>query len=195
MGLKVQLITAPSKEPVSVSEIKNQLRIEDTDEDSLIEGLIVAAREIAEQILRKALITQTWKLYLDDFPSHDCIKLPFPKLQSVSWIKYYDENNTLTTWASSNYEVDAVDVPGRIVLAQSASWPSVYDRINPVEIQFVCGYGDDAVDVPAAIRLAIKHIVAHWFEHREPFVAGLAVNEVPVTFRRILMPYRFLEVK
>lgn len=195
MGLKTLLDIAPTAEPVSVSEIKGMLRIEDSDEDTLITGLIVAARELAEKILRRAIINQTWLLYLDDFPKHNYIKLPYPKLQSVTWIKYYDTNNTLTTLNSSAYQVDAIDTPGQVVLTFNESWPNVYDGINPVEIKFICGYGANASSVPSAIKLAIKHLVAHWFEHREPYAAGVEVKEVPITFERILMPYRFLEVK
>ena len=52
------------------------------------------------------------------------------------------------------------------------------------------GYGDEASDVPAPIRHAIKLLVAHWFEQREPVVLGSAPQEVPGTVAGLLLPYR-----
>jgi len=51
-------------------------------EDSLITDLITTAREHVEDILRRKLITQTWKYYLDEWPKVNYIKLPFGNLQS-----------------------------------------------------------------------------------------------------------------
>ena len=62
--------------------------------------------------------------------------------------------------------------------------------LNAYEIAFTAGYGDEASDVPAPIRQALKLLVAHWFEHREPVVLGEAPQEVPATIASLLSPYR-----
>jgi len=63
-------------EPVTLAEAIQHCRFEvpETDpiypaETALIQSLITAARRYAETKLRSALITQTWVLYLDSFPS------------------------------------------------------------------------------------------------------------------------------
>jgi hypothetical protein len=63
-------------EPVSLDEAKLHCRFEvpDTDpiyarEADFISSLIFAARRYCETKLRSALVTQTWVLYLDSFPS------------------------------------------------------------------------------------------------------------------------------
>jgi hypothetical protein len=63
-------------EPVTLEEALTQIRFEipSTDpvfatETSLVHRLIAAARRHCETRLRSALITQTWILYLDSFPS------------------------------------------------------------------------------------------------------------------------------
>ncbi len=75
------LVTAPATEPVSLAEAKLHLRVETgmTDDDTLISALIVAARQVAETITRRALITQVWKLVLDQFPA------PGVNVGSANW--------------------------------------------------------------------------------------------------------------
>jgi uncharacterized phiE125 gp8 family phage protein len=76
-----QLVTAPSVEPVSLAEAKLHLRVETsmTDDDTLIQALIVSARTLGEQITRRAFITQQWKLVLDQFPA------PGQNIGSANW--------------------------------------------------------------------------------------------------------------
>lgn len=56
-------------EPVQLADAKAQARVEFDDDEVLIGALITAARKFAEARLRSALITQTWTLMLDSFPS------------------------------------------------------------------------------------------------------------------------------
>jgi hypothetical protein len=44
--------------------------------------------------------------------------------------------------------------------------------------------------VPEPIRHAVKLLVTHWFEHREPVVLGQLAQEVPATVAGLLLPYR-----
>jgi uncharacterized phiE125 gp8 family phage protein len=62
--------------------------------------------------------------------------------------------------------------------------------LNAFEVAFTAGYGDEASDVPEPLRHAIKLLVAHWFEQREPVVLGAAAQEVPATVAGLLLPYR-----
>ena len=77
MGLT--LITAPAIEPVTVAEVKEHLRIDEDDEDALLTTFIEVAREYCEGYQNKAYITQTWDLWLDDFPDSP-FKIPLPPL-------------------------------------------------------------------------------------------------------------------
>jgi hypothetical protein len=62
-------ITLPTTEPVSLLEAKAHARIEYPDDDSLVSGLITSARIYCETALRSVLMTQSWTLMLDSFPS------------------------------------------------------------------------------------------------------------------------------
>ena len=185
------LVTGPASEPVSVEEAKAHLRVDGSDDDAYIGTLITTARSHVETITRRALITQTWKLVLDDWPD-DVLELYLPPLVSVSSLTYKDADGDTQTFASSNYVVDADSVPGRLCLADDASWPS--DDLYPmgaVQIQYVAGYGD-ADEVPQPIKSAILLLVGHYYENREAALVaqGANVQELPIGIEALLSSYR-----
>lgn len=186
------LITAPATEPLVVEEVRNHLRVDDNDEDLLIEGLITAVRENVEAYLRRPLITQTWDLYLDSWPASSRIKLPLPPLQSVTHVKYTDIDDVEETLSSDDYHVDTVSTPGEIVLRYGESWPTATLRTsNPIVVRFVCGYGD-ASDVPQSIKQAMLLIIGHHFENRE-ITAPITINKVPESADSLLWMKRYME--
>ena len=88
-----------------------------------------------------------------------------------------------------DYEVDAVAVPGRLVL--SATAPVVVGKaINGIEIDVTAGYGPSSVDVPAPLRQAVMMLVAHWYEHRGAVGHDMAGAVPPHGFDALIAPYR-----
>lgn len=177
--------TAPAEEPVTSAEAKAHLRVTHTDDDTAIAAMIVAAREHLDGndgTLGRALVTQTWDLSLDSFPSE--IVLPLPPLQSVTSVTYVDTNGDTQTLATSGYEVD---VAGGRIRATDAGWPDTDDCYNAVTVRFVCGYGL-ADDVPQAIKHAMLLMIGGMYAFRESLSEG-AVVETP-TVKALLRPYR-----
>jgi len=184
--VSLTLITPPAAEPVALVDAKSHLRVDTTDEDTLITALITAAREWAEEIQARAYITQTWELVLDEFPESDEIRLPRPPLLSVVSVKYKDESGSETTWDASNYIVDTDREPGRLVLAANKSWPLVtlYPAAG-IRVRFTAGFGTTADDIPERIKAAIKLLLGHLYEHREA-VSETRLNEIPLGAKRLL---------
>lgn len=189
------LTTAPSAEPLATDDTpsakynaKDHLRVDASDDDDLIAQLIVAVRRHAEQVLSRALITQTWTAYYDAFPAE--IELPMPPLQSVTSVKYVDTSGSEQTVSADDYTVDTDREPGRIVPAYGESWPATRDQINAVYVKYVCGYGDLASDVPDDIVAALKLLLGHYYEHREGVIVGTIASELPSSARVLLAPYR-----
>ena len=180
------LVTGPSVEPVTVTDLKNQLELDvaDTTKDTQIELYITAAREMVEQYTGLALITQVWKLTLDHWPNDrqewwsgtrqgsidelmqsgraSQIMLPRYPLQSVDTINSDDVAVTI----ANVFIVDTQQKPGRLIVKRGATWPVALDNANGIDIQYTAGYGADSSDVPAAIRLAIIQMASYMFEHR-----------------------------
>src|SRR5512134_4027569 len=96
--MNLRVITPPTVEPVSVETAKLFLRVDGTDEDTLITSLVMGARETGEELARRAFITQTLEMIVDDWPPKFVLALMRPPLQSVVSVKYYDRGNIEATW-------------------------------------------------------------------------------------------------
>lgn len=189
--MRIVEVTAPTIEPLTLTEAKKHLIVETTDDDVYINSLIKAARRQVETITRRALITQTWDLYLDDFPGWDgYIEVPKGTLQSVTSITYVDENGTSQTLSSSNYQVSTAGAPGRITPAYELDWPVTRDIMDAVIIRFVAGYGDSASDVPDDIRHAMKMIISNMYDNREPVIIGTTASIMPMGVDSLLATHR-----
>ena len=167
MNYELKLITAPSVFPILLADARAHLRITSTAEDTIITELCKLATEIAENRLARRLITQTWEQYHDEFPNDDFIEIKYPPLQSITSIKYYDEDNVLQTLSSANYVVNIIKDPGRVRLIQGETFPSTYTKDNAVIIKFVCGYGTAYTNIPHSIFAALKLLISYFFENRE----------------------------
>jgi uncharacterized phiE125 gp8 family phage protein len=184
------MTAGPAAEPISLAEAKAHLRIDGNDEDALLASLIAAARMAVERTLSLALITESWSLYLDGWPRSGTIVLPIQPAQAVTAVRVYDPDDEPATVNSETYSVDVLSEPARLVLSAGAVQLSPARLLNAFEVAFTAGYGDEASDVPEPLRHAIKLLVAHWFEQREPVVLGAAAQEVPATVAGLLLPYR-----
>lgn len=184
MGIKV--ITAPVLEPVTLAEAKAQCRIDVATEDALITSYISAARRLCERIDWRAYLTQTLEVWLDDWPSGDVLTIPRPPLQSVTSVKYYDEDNVEATFPSASYYVDTVSEPGRVVLNSDYDWPSVTLRpVNAVVVRFVAGW-TSAANVPETIKQAVLLVVGHWYEDREAVLVGMVSKSIEFGVKNLL---------
>jgi len=190
--MSLTIVTPPAEEPVTLTEAKNHLRVDLSDDDSLISALIVAAREHAEAITRRAFITQTLKLSMDAFPvNNGPIYVPMPPLQSVNSLKYFDTDGVEQTLTEgTDYLVDNESEPGRITPAPDTGWPATQNRPNAVSVEFVAGFGD-ASKVPQGIKQAILLMVGHWYENREAVtMQGNNAGELPMAVDSLLMMHR-----
>lgn len=159
----LRVVVPPAVEPVSLETLKTFLRVDVTDDDALIMALAKGARETGEELARRAFITQTLEMTLDDWPPKFVQGLMRPPLQSVVWVKYYDENNVEATW--TDYTVDARSEPGRIHFNSTPGTTLL--ESGGIVIRYVAGYGDDASAVPQRIIDAILALTAYRYENRE----------------------------
>lgn len=180
----------PTREPVSIAEARQHCRIDHTDEDDYIAGLIVAARSWCEDYCRRSFMTRTIEMKRPRFRSP--MDLPRGPVQSVSSVQYQDSDDATQTLSADVYELAADPVMARVVLRSSQSWPTTADVEHPVTITYVSGYGDLSADVPATIRQAIKMMVGQLYEYREPIVTGTSIAHVPMAVESLLAPYRVL---
>ena len=188
------MTAAPAAEPISLAEAKAHLRIDADDEDELLSSLIVTARRFVERTMARALITQDWSLYLDAWPRNGTLVLPIAPVQEVTAVRVHDPGGMPTDVDEESYAADTLSEPARLLLAGSGVQLLPARLLNAYEVAFTAGYGEEASDVPEPIRQALKLLVAHWFEQREPVVLGEVPEEVPATVASLLLPYRLVRL-
>ena len=194
-------VTAPANEPITLVQARDHLRLTATGspathaDDTYVTALIAAARRWCEGFTQRAIITQTWDWFLDGFEDGDgadkgILEVPKPPLISVTTIKYLDSAGSQQTWASSKYRVDSDSQPGRISPAFGEAYPAVRGVMGDVEVRLVAGYGADDTAVVDDLLQAMKIVMAHWYEHREPIITGTIVASVPMSAEYLARPHQ-----
>jgi len=198
--------TAPTEEPLSLQEVKEYLRVEDSTDERVVRPMIEAARQFAEEHIGRALMQQTLTLTVDTILDIDdplwegmrtapdlnyyknYIILPKAPVQSVTSVKTYDDADTATTFAASKYYVDTAREPSRIVLRNGETFPSALRVANAIEVIYVAGY-TSAYAVPQPIRLGMLQHIAHMYEHRGDMGEYLQARQIPNMIKMLYAPY------
>jgi uncharacterized phiE125 gp8 family phage protein len=179
-----KVTTAPVNEPWTLAEVKSYLKIDDSNEDSMLNTLIKGARMVAESYLNQGLITQTVTEKLDRL-GDPTIYLSVSPVLAVSSFQYANSENTTATFAATDYVVDTFSKPARLNLGYGKTWPTLYGNINDVTITYTVGYGTESSAVPFQIRQAILLMVADTYENRQDYV-----KKLPTASQYLLDQYR-----
>jgi hypothetical protein len=125
-GLVVE--TQPAREPLTVIEVRDALRLDDDVDETLVMSFIIAAREWAENYTGRALITRTMQQWMDGFVPVDMplwegwktgpdvvnyknhIELALAPAVSVSSISYFTDSG------SDDLEYDVTVVDGKFAI-------------------------------------------------------------------------------
>lgn len=190
----LELVTPAVELPVTLTEAKEHLRVDSSDEDDLITSLIYAATDFVSGrngYTGRALLPQTWNAYFAKFSD---IELPLPPCISVASVTYKDTDSASQTLATSVYTVNTARHPALINLKPNQTWPETDESWDAVRVQFSCGYanGSPAREaIPYSIKAAIKLVIGDLYQNRE---GGNLVNgaryEINPTVKALLNPYR-----
>ena len=203
--MPLQLLTPPAAEPVSLAEAKLHLRVDFADDDALITSLISAARQAAETLTGRQLVTARWKLVLDSFPGPSLMGVPagsmfslpghailLPKcpVQSVFATEYLDMSGASQTMPPAEYTVDTACEPARVTPVFGRIWPISLPQIGAVEVTYDAGYGP-AASVPEGLKSWIKLRVGSLYAHREEVALLTRGSIAPLPFiDGLLDPYK-----
>ncbi|WP_375449548.1 phage head-tail connector protein [uncultured Devosia sp.] len=180
------LLAGPAEEPVSLAEAKAFLKVEDTAEDGLITTLIGAARLHIEGVTGRALLAQTWRMVLDQWPDNRVVRLPVGPFINLVEINAYDDGGGVHPVPLAQVFAE----PDRLLLPVTvAGMPGLRER-QGLEIDYVAGFGNEPGDVPADIRQALLVLVAYWFEHRDAVIVAGSGSVVPTGFDLLVARHR-----
>jgi uncharacterized phiE125 gp8 family phage protein len=182
------IVTQPAIEPVTAAEFKAQVR-DDALTDAEALAWVTTARAYIEEMNNFAIITQTWRLALDRWPSgrekwwdgvrqgsrtelygpssFSDVPLPRYPLQSITSVTTFDTGDNATAVAVADiFNVDTYRTPGRLALRFGQTWPIALRETNAIVIDYAAGYGSAAGDVPAPIKQGILLMAASLYENR-----------------------------
>lgn len=193
------VITAPTTYPLSIDDVKGQTNAESGDFDAKIAGYIAAATTLVEGFVGRALITRTYRGFMDCWPRDrrwgcqaNSFDLPYGPLQSVTSIKTYDDSDVATTLDPATYYVDTGSLVGRIVRRVAATWTDPDRAANGIEVNWIAGFGNDPTNVPPQYKHAMMLLASHWLEHPDAVVgvdARDSAKELPLGVAELLRPY------
>ncbi len=175
----------PLAEPVTLAELKAHLRIDAGDEDDLLESLIRVSRAHLEAFTGVALMTQGFRLLLDDWPRGEVIQLMKTPVQTIDAILVYDADGVAQTLDLSGLLLDAAARPARLVVRQRQR-PS--QPINGIEIEFTAGFGS-GTEVPPELKRAILIHAAHLYEFRGAVTPDMQPASIPPGYERLIAPW------
>lgn len=198
LDYQLELVTGPASEPLTLAEAKLHSRVDVSDDDTLITRLIVAMRQVAEVKLKRRLVSQTWDLTLDAWPSpryrdgrlRESLYVPLSStaeigeelggnvpLQSVTSITYLDANRATQTVSPTDYRV-VPGIPGRIFPVTGKSWPAVLREPAVITIRFVCGFASASDPRLECVKEWMLMNLGTFYDNRESVVVGSAVTPI-----------------
>lgn len=180
----LQLVTAPASLPVSLATVREHLSIasDDTTFDTTLTRLIAESTKKVENYLGRALINRKYIWWEDSLPikPEGYIEIPMPPTVATDFaFEYYDADDVLTTWSSSEYQTDFVSQPARIKPKSGYSFPTLGSRLNALKVTITCGYGTEEASIPEPIVGAICTFVANRFLTREDVAPGVTFGKLP----------------
>lgn len=189
------LVNNPTTKVVTYTEIKEQLRIDSNDEQSLLEAYIDAATDMAENYCNRHFITHQYKLYFNEkvprasliFPNCTLVDVDAttdPVAAAKRPVNWTDANGTAQE--SDKAYIDAFSNPSLVYLSSDFPSTTLKDNAaNTFYFWFNTGYGEASSDVPEAIKQAIKLIVADMYYFRED-----RKRAFPMASQILLQPYK-----
>ena len=201
--------TAETEYAITLAELKAQVKVEDSNDDTVLTIIQKASHAWAREYTQRSLTTRTLELFIDSvYPKDKVLKegiylgvdldltrrgigLPFSPVASVTSVQSFDDSNNATTFVSTKYHLDSASVPSKVVLKNGENFPTATRAVNGIKVTYVAGYGASSA-VPQDIKSACLIYGAYLYEHRGDRVFSGAdhVQSAPYIATQLLQPYR-----
>ncbi|ABI59713.1 head-tail connector protein [Nitrosomonas eutropha] len=167
-------VTPPVDQPLSLTQVRDHLRLTVVDDDPVLTGLIAAACDMCEAQTGRALMPQEWAVT----ESEQCRfiylrKLPVTAITSVKHIDDYGDELAIDP-AEYRLTNPSDSAPAWVEFSEDAAIPAG----GILRVVFACGYTDvDAV--PQALKQWMLLQIGHWYMNRESVNIGNITSLLP----------------
>lgn len=147
---------------ISLTDAKNYIRIDTTQDDTLIGWMIEAAHTAAENYMSRDIIAKARTYYLD-YSDSGFIDVPFGPVASVDAVTVKDVSVAFTVYGLGDPMVEIEPLGSNI------------------KIDFTTEGMSDGL-----LKQALLMMVSTYYDNRTDFVTGQTVNEVPSASAKLL---------
>jgi uncharacterized phiE125 gp8 family phage protein len=131
------------------------------------------------------LVAQLWRLSMDAWPDGDIV-IPLAPLRQVNALRVFGADNVgvsipPTTWT--------IDLPSQRVRVIPPPRPPGRP-FGGCEVDVVVGISANADGVPAPLRIALRMLVARWYERRGDAESDSRFETMPAEIAALIAPYR-----
>lgn len=177
---------------VSAATLKQNLRVDFDDDDTLIESMLDAATNYLERATGVRL--QGASEVTDTYPEFfDKLHLNYWPVQSVTSVTYTDDGGDSQTVDSGTYYLwDRRYARSCVVIHPDYAWPS--DAIlkeNAVTVTYQAGF-ESLSDIPKSLIQAIILLASHWYINRETVTIGTLTKNVEFSLEALLSSHKLL---
>jgi uncharacterized phiE125 gp8 family phage protein len=173
----VTTTVAPSATIVTLQAAKDYLRVDYSEDDTLITSLIDTARIRLEQYAAVAMSPRTLKVvaYVDEF-----IELPYAPINTISLVEYWD-GAAWVTLELGNYRVIG-DTYKKVYFTSPI--------MSDFRFTYTCGYAT----TPESMKTALLKMVGDLYEYRESSVESSKPSANLTTAYELMKPYKRVSI-
>lgn len=191
--ISAERITDAQTEPIEVDAAKEYIRfpIDERDQDGNVQTWIKAARQKLEKDIGVALLPQTWRATIEQFPSYrQSLYLPVWPVQSITSFVYVDRDGATQDLilSPSNFILASRSRPAQLGLIETATWPTDFRKFHPGTLEFVAGWSQ-VDDIPADLIMAMLKLIGDFAGFRESSIAGQSMAPVPQSYDELIAPW------
>lgn len=164
-----KIISTTGSEIVTVTEAKNFIRVDTSDDDTLIGNMIQQARIWCENYIGKDIVAKNRKYYKKEVNNR--FDIPFSPVSSITSVT--SEGNSVDYTTYGLYE-DVIEINN-------------LGKNKDVIVTYTTSGIDDAL-----LQQAILQFVSTLYDNRADFIVmqGVSFVEVPANVKHILSPYK-----
>ncbi len=185
--MPIAVISTPEAKPLTLTKIKQHLRLDHNEDDQYLVELLDAATAHIEAVTGQFLITRTVRQYIDAVPASRSICLEAWPVNMIEAVRGFDDDGSPNIFFAANYRLDKHINPPALILNTNINYQAFS---NGIEVDMIVGYGETGIEVPSNITRAILVLIAHWYEFRGTLPAGDETGMIPDGLDALLAPVK-----
>lgn len=157
-------------EIITLGDVKNYVRIDSTEDDSIITNMIEQARIWCENYISRDIVPKNRTYYMDS--TSGLFDLPFAPVASIVSVTIEGEAATYTEYGLDDISIELNGGPS----------------LN-VKITYTTAGLNDGL-----IKQALLQMVSNYYDNRADFEIGKTINEIPTNVKNILSGYKSMYI-